>query len=92
MVTKKTKQQKKQHDNINQKITMLDIHLEEVRRCRDDIQLLEVPILLPCPCPRLEGSADKSGFKEFLFEVPSGKYEVEGILASPKIYQKENNY
>lgn len=60
-------------------------------RCRDDIQLLDGPILLPCPCPGLEGSADKAGFNEFLFEVPAGEYEVEGIFASPKIYQKNNN-
>lgn len=58
---------------MNQKITMLDIHLEEDMRCRDDIQLLEGPILLACPCPVLEGSADKAGFKGFLFEEPAGE-------------------
>lgn len=72
-------------------MTTLDVHLEEDMRCRDDIQLLEGPILIPCSCRGLEGSADKAGFKGFLFEVPAGECEVEGIFASPKIYQKENN-
>jgi hypothetical protein len=73
---------------MSQKTTMFDIHLEEDMRCRDDIQLLDGPILLSCPCPRSEGSADEAGVKGFLFEVPAGEYEVEAIFASPKIYQK----
>jgi len=51
--------------------------------CRDDIQLLEGPILLPCPCPGLDASADKDCFKEFLLEVPAGEDEAAGIFASP---------
>jgi len=51
--------------------------------CRDDIQLVEGPILLPCPCPGLEASADKDCFMEFLFEALAGEYEAEGIFASP---------
>ena len=56
--------------------------------CRDDIKLLEGPILLPCACPGLEASADKDCFKEFLCEVLAGENEVEGIFASPKICKK----
>lgn len=57
-------------------------------RCRDDIQLLEGAILLPCPCPGLEASAEKAGFKEVRFEAPA-EYEVDAIFDSPKIYKKK---
>ena len=69
-------------------ITIFSIHLAEDIRCTDDIQLLEGPILPPCP-PGLEASANKAGFDEFLFEIPAGEYEVEGIFASPKICIKK---
>lgn len=69
---------------INQKITIPGIHLAEDLRCRDEIQLLEGPILLlPCPGPGFTASG--AGFKEFLFEVPAREYEVEGIFAPLKI-------
>lgn len=73
---------------MNQKITILGIHLAEDMRCTDEIQLLEGPILLlPCPCPGLGASVDKAGFMVFLLEVPAIEYEVEGIFDSPKIYK-----
>ena len=59
--------------SMNQKITILDIHLAEDMRCRDEIQLLEGPTLLPCPWPGLAASEDRAGFKEFLFEGPAGE-------------------
>lgn len=72
--------------NIKQKITILGIHLAELM-CRTFIRLLEGPILLlPCPCLWFAASVDGEGFKEFLLDA-SKEYEVEGTVASPKIYK-----
>lgn len=73
--------------NNNRKITILGIHLAELMCSTDEIRLLEGPILLlPCPCLWFAASVDTAGFKEFLLDA-SKAYEVEGIVASPKIYK-----
>lgn len=59
-------------------------------RCRGEIQLLEGPILLLPPYPGFTASVDSAAFKEFLFDA-SIEYEVEGTVASPKIYKKKRS-
>ena len=74
---------------MNKKITKLVIYLADDMRCRDEIQLLEGPNLLPCPCPGLAASVANTGFKELLFELPACEYEVEGMFASSKTYEND---
>jgi hypothetical protein len=76
---------------INQKITIFSIYLAELM-CRTFIRLLEGPILLlPCPCLWFAASVDAEGFKEFLLDA-SKECEVEGIVASPKIYKNNKQH
>lgn len=55
-------------------------------RGSDEIQLLEGPILLPCPLPGFVASEGKIGFEEFRLEVPASEYEVEAMCASLRTY------
>lgn len=65
-------------------------HLEEEIRCRDEIQLLEGPILLVCPwCAVFVVSVGNMGFGAFLFEKPARENEVDGMCASLTICREK---
>jgi hypothetical protein len=58
-------------------------HFAEEMRGSDEIQLLEGPILLPCPLPGFVASVGKTALEAFLLEGP--EFEVEAMCASLSI-------
>ena len=61
-------------------------------RRSEEIQLLEGPVLSPCPRPEFEISADKLGLETLPFGTPGGANEVDGICAVFKTFKFKDVY